>query len=73
MALDQRPQAGDQVSVAGLQSPTAPTGWRGIAVAGPAHESTRLALAQPPLAGVMSYFAPGCGGRYFLRKTSLIT
>lgn len=70
MPLDQRPQAGNQVGIAGLQSPTAPTGWGGVALAGQAHESTRLVLAQPPLAGVVSGCAAGRGGRYFFRSTS---
>ena len=71
--LDQRLQPGHKVGIGGLESPTAPARRRGVAVAGQAHERTRLALAQPPPTGVVGYLAPGRGGRYFFRNTSLIT
>ena len=71
--LGQRPQPGHERGIGGLESPTAPAGWRGVAVAGQAHERTRLALAQPPPTGVMGHCAPGRGGDYFFRNTSLIT
>ena len=73
MPLHQRPQPGNEFGIGGLESPTAPARWQGIAVAGQAHECTRLALAQPPPTGVMGHCAPSRGGDYFFRKTSLIT
>jgi len=73
MPLDLRLQVGDQLGVARLESPTAPTRGRSVAAAGHAHERTGLPLAQPPLAGVVGYLPPGRGGDYFFRKTSLIT
>ena len=73
MPFHQRPQPGNEFGIGGLESPTAPTWGRDVAAAGQAHERTRLTLAQPPLAGVMGHRAPGRGGDYFFRNTSLIT
>ena len=73
MALDERLQAGYQIGIGGRDSPTVPTRWRSVAATAQAHERTRLTLAQPPLAVVVGHRAPGRGGDYFFRKTSLIT
>ena len=72
MPLDQRPQPGDQFGIGGLDSPTAPTRWRGIAAAGQAHERTGLALAEPPPISVVDDRPPDRGGDYFFRNTSVM-
>ena len=73
MPLHQRLQPSNKFGIGGLESPTAPTWGRDVAAAGQAHERTRLALAEPPPTGVMGHCAPGRGGDYFFRNTSLIT